>query len=544
MSLTRIRVSSRQVDEKTRIFGGLGMFAPHEQGLYYFCTEYLGYDKLSLSFHAPMLAKWDAIDIKRSAGKAIDTLDLWPRDHIKTWCERARVIRYYIRNPLHTHTWWHAVEEMAQESCVSIAKQFQFNAKLRPLFEHGVLPSPSAKRFVNAKNFSLRSNRIGDAPSMRAWGAGSEATGGHSQGCTLDDPIGYNDVVDSQMPAKKRWYQATVCNVVRSDGFKDAIGTRWDPDDLYQGWLDSKHWISVTRSCLETNGEMDYAGEPVYLTRQQVEKKRDELGDAMFALQMMNDSKTKSLRSWDSSLCEHFIPLSQASGPGTLVLLSDPAPANIGSMKDLQYKQRGDGTKNEWAIALVKLRTNGQRREIILLDGKASKRWDLDQGYAEIFAMIRKWTNAGGAVARLAEESTGQAIALYEKTRREAARKAGIRYIPIDLAGTYEGSAKKVYFGALVSKAKQDEFLIADSVPSDFLSPEDHEGFLYQCRMCVFYPNGRNNLRLDDRMNVVSFATDPAVKNLSPSPGKIELTPFTRVERDTEGQGSLHVQWE
>ena len=33
-------------------------------------------------------------------------------------------------------------------------------------------------------------------------------------------------------------------------------------------------------------------------------------------------------------------------------------------------KKRGDGTKDDWAIAVLKIRRRGMRREAILLDGK------------------------------------------------------------------------------------------------------------------------------------------------------------------------------
>src|SRR5678816_1294013 len=84
--------------------------------LWALCTEILGFDKLSESFHKPMLDDWDKMDRKRFRGNIRDSLELWPRDHIKTWCERARVIRYYLIDPTITVTWWHAVQEMAEES--------------------------------------------------------------------------------------------------------------------------------------------------------------------------------------------------------------------------------------------------------------------------------------------------------------------------------------------------------------------------------------------------------------------------------------------
>lgn len=516
------------------------------RSLWYLATEFLGYDKLSETFHKPMLREWDLIDHRRfgydpKSGlfdrekESIDTLAIWPRDHIKTWCERARVIRYYMFDPTWTHTWWHAVEEMASESGAAIGKTLQTNNELRKLFPTGVLPARNRVKFVTGGGFSLTSNRIGDAPSFRVFGAGSEAGGAHSRGGTLDDIIGLNDIVDSQMPAKKRWYWNTVCNVIRSEGFKDAIGTRWDREDIYNEWLNSKHWVSSVRSCLETDGKMDYKGEPVYLTKEQVEKKRDEMDEVSFAFQMMNDSTPSGLRAWDPTLCEHFVIEKEYRG-GVTVCLSDPAPAQVGSFKNTQWKFQDGGTKNEWAITLWRLRTVGVRREAILLDGDASKEWDLDTGYRRIFAMMRKW-----GCTRLAEEATGQAIAVYEKQRRETAREEGARYHPVKLAGTYKGQAKKVYFAAFCAKAKNDEVLIADSVPTAFL-----DGMLDQLRNCVFVGDGfRNNLKLDDRMNVASFVTDPEVARISPLIEEAKAwSPYLSQEKEPEySYETRHIRW-
>jgi len=501
--------------------------------LWALCTEILGFDKLSESFHKPMLDDWDKVDKRRFKGNIRDSLELWPRDHIKTWCERARVIRYYLIDPTITVTWWHAVEEMAQESAAAVGTMLQKNKELRSLFPLGVLPSEKKIKFVAGGGFKLNSNRIGDAPSMRSWGAGSEATGGHSRVGVLDDPIGLNDVVDSQMPAKQRWYQNTVCNVIRvSEGWKDGIGTRWDREDLYKPWLESQHWRCRVRSCLETDGRLDYKGTPVYLTMPEIEKKQAEMGPLAFAFQMMNDPSPAGEKPW-SPECEHFINLKETKGEGVLYCLSDPAPARVGSLDDRLARLRADGTKDDWAIAMVKLRKRGQRREIILLDGDFSKDWDIDAGYIRAFEMMRKW-----GARRLADETTGQAIAAFDKRKRELARSEGVRYTPIDLEGTYRGGGKNAYFAVLCSRARADEFLISDSVPQKFL-----DKFFDQARNWMPMHGGKNSLRYDDVANVVSFATDPALGYGAEEPSLIELSPYRKPEQDEPTHGNRYVRW-
>src|SRR3972149_2886051 len=233
---------------------GAARYEPDGAGLWYLCKQILNFELLTETFHRPMLRKWDEIDLQRSRGKQLFTLDLWPRDSYKTWCERARVIRRFMRDPSCTQTWWHAVEEMAQESGAAIGEHFLKNEKLRAVCKAGGMKLPSAlsKRFVTAVGFRLPDNRKDEAPSLRCAGAGSEVTGGHSDFGVLDDPTGLNDVRDNQMPAKRLWYRGTVRNVVRSNGNLDVIGTRWSKDDLYAPWLGAPHWRSTVRAALET----------------------------------------------------------------------------------------------------------------------------------------------------------------------------------------------------------------------------------------------------------------------------------------------------
>jgi hypothetical protein len=185
---------------------------------------------------------------------------------------------------------------------------------------------------------------------------------------------------------------------------------------------------------------------------------------------------------------------------------------------------------------VVKVRRRGLRREVILLDGRRSKEWDVDAGFDSICELKRKWH-----ANRHAVEATGQAIALYEHSHRQAARRAGVPFNPVTLSGTYRGNAKNAYFSALASLAKNDEFLIcAESCDKDFL-----DTFLAQAREWRPQDNGGNALRYDDCANVVSFATDPEVMTLAPVVDQeFTWSPFKEMEEgEMAAAGTRHVRW-
>jgi hypothetical protein len=523
--------------------------------LYDFCVDVLGYDALSPTFHKPMLDDWDRMDLKRfriyegieERGKdPIDNLDLWFRGAIKTWCTRARVLRYYVWNPATTVTWWHAVEDSAIESGEAIGAQLQQNKELRELFAPGILPAPNRKNWIAAGRFNLKGKRIGDSASMTCLGAGGEGTGKHSLVGVLDDFVGWNDVVDGQMGKKKQFYQATVCNVVMrlegKHGWKDAIGTHWAIDDPYVEWRTSSDWVSRVRACLETDGVPDAAGSPVYLSKDQIEKERREQGSTMFAFQMMNDPSASGEKPWVASECEHTCTLEEAKGPGWVVVFGDPAPRAFGSTDGRDERVRRDGSKNYWAIIVAKLKRKGDLRQIILLDGKQSKFWGLEEGMKEQVKLALKWRATEGYT-----ESTSTPVFLqaFMDAKKDLGWKGYVIGSRKDIDSndklkmTYNNRAKIQYLQAFSDRAKEKEVVVCESFP-----PELREILFSQMRGFMPQPDGRTGIPFDDLANAASFATDPYFKNRYPAVDEEwSWSPYKTEQRDEATNGSRYVQW-
>lgn len=499
--------------------------------LFFLLTEILDRTLLTETFHKPICKRIDKIRKRRKEGKGKDDAIFLPRHYYKTTIREGQAIQDFLNDPAHTITWWHLVEDHAIASGEWIGQQLMKNLKLRKLFPEGVLPSPMAKRFMSNGGFRLRSN-FDRAPSFRAWGVGSEATGGHSRELYLDDIIGRSTIVNNQLHSVKSWYQNTACPVLGPDGWKNASGTRWHSDDIYGQWLKSDNWDCLVRAAYEKDGKPDRQGEPIFLERKQLERLEDEMGQD-FAPQMMNDPVPPGELPWNRD-CETIITLKEAAGQGVVIALCDPAPAKVGSVDTRQATRRGDGTKDEWAWAIVKLRRVGMRREVILLDGDASRDWDLQEGFDRGAELMRKWH-----VKRHAIEHSGSLTNIYPNEMRNACRRNGVVYSPLILTGQRNANSKNVYFSSLASMASADEFMICDSVPEKFM-----EGFLDQCRNWRPSSTG-NGLRYDDRANVVSFATDPAVLSLAPYVDEeFTWSPYKEMDDKEEAvSGTRYVQW-
>lgn len=480
-----------------------------KRSLWYLATEKLHRDKLTVDFHKPMMDQMDERRALRRAGKLVQNeAEFWARDYFKTTVRECQVIQDWLWEPLQTMIWWHDVEDRAIEAGSDIAGHFQKNKEFRKMVPE-LCPAPLAKRFYSGGELRLPINRraLSKPPSLRCFGRGSEATGGHSDVGYLDDIIGLNAILDNEMPKVRLWLGASVTNVIETTGYLLATGTRWDEFDVYSDWLKSGLWLCRVRGCYETDGAPDWNGQPVLYSRALIERKRAGMSEWEFASQMMNDPRPSGEMLWQGAACEHYTTLGEIRQyEGRIFVFTDTAPANVGSMDAHGEKDRRDGTKNAWTVCAVKIQTNGERQEIVLLDLQGSKDWSIDEGFDAVCTMARKWHTG-----LIGYERVGNADEFFQKNLLAASRRVGLASMtPFEMTATYDG--KRPRFAMLASKAFRQEFLIAESVPAGSL-----QVFLEEAR-AVRFLGARNTARFDDYYDVVSFACDPAVQRYSPQP--------------------------
>ena len=516
-------------------------------GYYWSFEEECG---LTDSFHKPECARFDRLRDHPKIGFFA------ARGSHKTTILECLCCQEILRNKDICVLICHAIDEEVEKTVQGIGNLILKNEWFRAMLaaSHGKPASPvpsKTGKWLGANKFTILSrSKYNKQPTVLGKGAGSEITGAHVDLIFLDDIIARRTLLNSQIPEIKRWLQNTIMPVAKKGTKKARIrvfGTRWAEDDPYGDMIASEDWDTVVRGSLESIEEVEHddgsvkqvrvidrahgkpvhygpvKGDPVGLKHAMKSIKSD-MADMRqdFDPQMQNDPSPAGEKPWVASECEHRITLKEARGNGTVFVLSDPAPAKTGSFGGQGESERKDGTKDFWANCVVKIRPNGSRQEIILLDGTYSREWSKDEGFDEICRLAKKW-----GTPLVGMESTGQAIALYMEDLRRAARKMGCSYHPVRLLHTYRG--KNQYFASLTSRAKSDEFLIADSVPPDFL-----DEFLEQARHWRPLGPGKNGLKYDDVANAVSFATDTGLQEYAP---KVEMfDPFDEMYEDEQPQ--------
>jgi len=472
--------------------------------LWYLCTEILGYDLFTEEFHKPML---DEMDCERISG-ASRVLDLWPRGHYKTTVEIGQIIQDILIDPNDTILVCHAVDDEVQKIVQECGTHFLQNKKLRGLLPE-IMPHPSNKRFLKMNQFTVKRTAYNRQPTLLGKSTNSEITGAHVNRIYPDDIVGRNTIEDSGLPKVKRWFKTTVLPVLNPGGTILAKATRWDMDDVSGDWLKSKQWKCRVRAALETEGSPDYKGTPVLFTAKELKIRREEMGPSDFAFQMMNDPSPAGEKPWNASECEHYITIKElASVKRTVFTLSDPAPAKVGSQTGIGEQKRGDGSKDDWATAVIAWCVDRQRKFAVLLDGSFSKTWGRSAGLDEICRFMNKWSSN-----KVGIECYGGLQVDYEQDTREAVKRNGVNGLNwIKFKNSYQSGAKNVRFEALSDLARDERFYICESCPPEFV-----EKLLGQNRGWRPLPKGRNTNKFDDLGDVVARLTDSALQEFSPS---------------------------
>ena len=518
-----------------------------QRNLFWLATEILGYKLLSETFHREIC---DDMDRMRREGVRRQ-MELWPRGHYKTTIQIARIVQDLLWNPDETIFVCHAVEDEVTKIVGEAGTHFLKNKELRGLRPE-MMPAVNDRRFLKALQFTVKRNDYTQRqPSVQGKSTGAEITGAHCNRVYLDDIVGRNTIADSGLPRVKSWFRSTVMPVLNPGGTILVTGTRWDLDDPYATWLKSKDWICRVRAAMETDGKPDYKGKPTLLATREIQLRRREMGESDFAFQYMNDPSPSGDKPWNAEQCEQIIGIKQsddmpgAAGQGSVFVISDPAPAQEGSIRQDGEKFRADGTKDDWAFSVVKIKMHNNLQIGVLLDLSSSKEWTKSAGLDEACRLMRKWNTN-----KFFNEAYGGLIADYTEEMRKAARRNGVP-LYLDVKGqlpsfkaSYGKGAKNQRFSSLCDWAKTGRFYICgETVPEGEL-----EKFLSQARTWLPLPNGRNTNRYDDSADAVSRITDPALQEYSPKAAFAQdddyaWSPYKKQGEDQPLRGSRHVRY-
>lgn len=311
-------------------------------------------------------------------------LDLWAREHYK-----STIISYgkTIQDILASHgddplEEWDGREAtfgifsfnrpLAKKLLGQIKTELETNKLLKEWFPDVLFENPEK----DSKSWSLDTGVIVRRKSnpreatVEAWGlVDSMPTGSHFIVRVYDDVITEKFARSPEMIDKATESWALSLNLGARGGYERYIGTRYHGNDTYSTILRRG---SAKPRIYPACKDGDINNDPFFLSREELEKKRRDMGPYVFACQMMQnpvaDEKQGFNRSW-----VRYHKGSDGSGMNVYILV-DPAS---------EKKKTSDYT----VMSVIGL---GQDKNYYLLD-MSRDRMNLKERTTELFRLHRKW---------------------------------------------------------------------------------------------------------------------------------------------------------
>ena len=218
-----------------------------------------------------------------------DTLQLYPRGHLKSAWLKFRIIQCILQNPNIRIGLWTKTTSLARKELKAI-KSFFSQPILQEIFPDIVPPIKMWEKDTADALTLKRPEAEGYIPQenqIEVWGIESVVTGHHYDAHFYDDVLDDKSITTTvQLDKLVNWW-AHVQAIKDPEAFEKMIGTRYHYHDLY-GMIMQEGYFKpeniVTRKAIE-NGKPIYK----YFTLEHLGKLRKRMGDYVFSCQYLNE---------------------------------------------------------------------------------------------------------------------------------------------------------------------------------------------------------------------------------------------------------------
>lgn len=305
-------------------------------------------------------------------------LDLWAREHFKSSIITfGKTIQDILRDPEITVGIFSFNRPTAKAFLRQVKREFETNPKLRELFPDIIWENPERDAPKWSEDDGIIVKRKGNPKesTIEAWGlVDGQPTSKHFALMVYDDVVTASSVTTPEMIAKVTQAWETSLNLSTEGGRVRYIGTRWHHADTYQEIIRRGAAIE-RRHPITKNGDAD--GEPVLWSREQVAKRRRDMGPFVFGAQMLLDPTADRKQGFLSQWIKYYEDRSDFAGANKYLLV-DAANAK---------KKTSDYT----AMVVIGL---GSDENYYLIDAIRDRLSLRERGDA-IFALHRRWKPLG-----------------------------------------------------------------------------------------------------------------------------------------------------
>lgn len=305
-------------------------------------------------------------------------LDLWAREHYKsTIITFALTIQDILIDPEITVGIFSHTKPIARAFLRQIKYELETNNFLQRLFPDILYADPkkdapisgnawsedkgiTVKRVTNPKEATVEAHGLVDG----------QPTSKHFSLLVYDDVVTLESVTSPEMIAKTTDALALSFNLGAHGGRRRFIGTRYHFNDTYKAVMDREIAIPRIHAATDT-GRAD--GNPVFLSREQLEQKRRDQGPYVFGCQQLQNPIADDGQNFDENWIKYYGKRPSPASMNVYILVD---PANS--------KKKGSDYSVFWVVGL------GEDQNYYLLDG-VRDRLNLKERTDTLFSLHRKW---------------------------------------------------------------------------------------------------------------------------------------------------------
>lgn len=230
-------------------------------------------------------------------------LDLWSREHYKsTVITFALTIQDILNNPEITIGIFSHTRPNAKGFLRQIKREFELNRRLKEWFPDILYENPAkeALKWSEDDGIIVKRKTNPKEGTVEAWGVvDGQPTGKHYSLLVYDDIVTKESVTTPEMIEKTTDALALSYNLGAHGGERRFIGTRYHFADTYKTLIDRQTAEPRIHPATIDGSE---TGEPVFLSQEQLTKKRRDMGPYVFGCQMLQnpiaDSSQGFKRDW------------------------------------------------------------------------------------------------------------------------------------------------------------------------------------------------------------------------------------------------------
>lgn len=270
-------------------------------------------------------------------------LDLWARDHYKSSIiTYGKTIQDILCNPEITVGIFSHTKPIAKAFLRQIKYELETNERLKYLFPDVLWDDPrkEAPQWSEDKGIVVKRKANPKESTVEAHGlVDGQPTSKHYSLLVYDDVVTLESVSTPEMIDKVTNAWALSLNLGSHGGVVRYIGTRYHANDTWSVVI--KRQAAKPRIHTATDDGTP-TGNPVFLSREALEKKRREMGSFVFAAQMLQNPRADEAQGFNVSDMRYYDRQPDPGRMNTYILVD---PAN-------EKKKRSDWT-SMWVVGLA-----------------------------------------------------------------------------------------------------------------------------------------------------------------------------------------------